>query len=187
MRRFEALLPSTPYIGGDENPNTQTLYMTAYMLGLYRTLRMRGVSVEGAARLLYQGASGMMGSFPFRLLLRRQGRRLFHRTVIEQRRRRAIASQARRCPDDWVFDVVDGDGRTFEWGIDYRECGVVKYLKREGAPELAPYLCWLDYPGYAAMGVKLIRTQTIAQGGQRCDFRFSRGRPVQVEPEFLHA
>jgi hypothetical protein len=35
------------------------------------------------------------------------------------------------------------------------------------------------------MGVKLIRTETIAQGGQRCDFRFSRGRPVQVEPEFL--
>ena len=186
MQRFEVLLRDLPFIGGDENPNTQTLYMTAYMLALYQSLRMRGETVEGAARLMYQGASRMMGSIPFRLLLRWQGWRLFDRNVIEQRRRRAIASQERRYPGDWVSVFVEGDGHPFEHGLDYTECGVVKYLEREGAPELAPYLCWLDYPGYAAMGVKLIRTQTIAQGGQTCDFRFSRGKPVPVEPEFLH-
>jgi hypothetical protein len=38
----------------------------------------------------------------------------------------------------------------------------------------------------AAMYVRLDRTETIAHGGQRCDFRFSRGKPVEVEPEFLH-
>jgi len=128
-----------------------------------------------------------MNSFPMRPLLRWLGRRLFDRKVVEQRRRRATASHERRYPDDWVFDFVEGDGHPFEHGLDYTECGVVKYLKREGTPELAPYLCWIDYPGYAAMGVKLSRTETIAQGGQRCDFRFSRGQPVEVEPEFLRA
>jgi pimeloyl-ACP methyl ester carboxylesterase len=186
IQRFEALLPDIPYIGGDENPNTQTLYMTAYLLALYQSLRARGETVEGAARLLYQGSLRMMASFPFRLLLRWQGRRLFDRKVIEQRRGRALASQEHRYPDDWVFDFVEGDGHRFEHGLDYTECGVVKYLRREGAPELAPYLCWMDYPGYAAMGVRLTRTETIAQGGTRCDFRFSRGKPVEVEPEFLH-
>ena len=34
--------------------------------------------------------------------------------------------------------------------------------------------------------MKLIRTETLAQDGQRCDFRLSRGKPMQVEPEFLH-
>jgi len=76
---------------------------------------------------------------------------------------------------------LPGEGR----GLDHTECGIVKYLTREGAPELARYLCWVDYPVFAAMRVKLIRTETIAQGCQRCDFRFSRGQPVQVEPEFL--
>ena len=47
--------------------------------------------------------------------------------------------------------------------------------------------CWLDYPMFAAIGLRLERTETLAQGGRRCDFRASRGRPVQVEPEFLHA
>ena len=85
-----------------------------------------------------------------------------------------------------MYEVVEGDGHDFEFGVDYTECGIVKYLAREGAPELAPYLCWLDYPQFAAMRLRLDRTETLAQGGQRCDFRVSRGQPVQVEPEFLH-
>jgi hypothetical protein len=95
--------------------------------------------------------------------------------------------QQRRYTDDWVSEVVEGDGQDFDFGIDHTECGVVKYLQREGAPELAPYLCWVDYPMSAAMHVRLDRSETIAQGGQRCDFRFSRGKPVEIEPEFLHA
>jgi pimeloyl-ACP methyl ester carboxylesterase len=186
MRRFEALLPDIPYIGGDENPMTRTLYLSGVWLAMYRALRARGASIDEAARLIYLGTASLYDSFPFRLLLRWQGRRLFGRRHIEQRRHAAAISQRRRYPDDWVFDVVEGDGRTFEWGLDYTECAIVKYLKREGAPELAAYGCWVDYPAYAAMGVKLIRTETIAQGGQRCDFRFSRGTPVKVEPEFLH-
>ena len=106
---------------------------------------------------------------------------------MDKRRHVAALSQQRRYPADWVFEVVDGDGQGFEFGVDYSECGVVKYLAREGAPELAPYLCWIDYPMTAAMGVRVDRTETLAQGGQRCDFRFSRREPVEVEPEFLHA
>jgi len=186
MQRFEALLPDIPYIGGSENRLTTNLYMTAAMLAMYQALRARGATAEGAARLIYLGASSFYGSFPTRLLMRWQGRKQFSRKRIDQRRRDAAVSQRRRYPDDWVFNIVEGDGRTFEWGMDYTECGIVKYLGQQGAPELAPYLCWLDYPVFAAMRVKLIRTETLAQGCQRCDFRFSRGQPVQVEPEFLH-
>ena len=71
-------------------------------------------------------------------------------------------------------------------GDGLHECGIVKYLSRQGAPELAPYLCWIDYPVFAAMRVKLIRTEALAQGGQKCDFRFSRGQPLHIEPEFLY-
>ena len=185
MQRFEALLPDIPYIGGDANRLTATLYMTAAMLAMYQALRARGESAEGAVRLIYLGASNLYGSFPTRLLMRWQGRKQFSRKRIDQRRRDAAVSQQRRYPDDWVFTIVEGDGRTFEWGIDYTECGIVKHLDQQGAPELAPYLCWLDYPSFAAMGVKLIRSETLAQGCQKCDFRFARGRPEQVKPEFL--
>ena len=119
--------------------------------------------------------------------MRWQGRRFVGRKHLDQLRHAAAISQQRRYPDDWVFEIVEGDGQSFVCGVDYTECGAVKYLAREGAPELAPYLCWLDYIQFAAMHLRLDRTETLAQGGQRCDFRVGRGKPVQVEPEFLHA
>ena len=160
--------------------------MTAAWLAMYRSLQARGASVEEAARLIYLGAASFSNSFPMRWLMRLQGRRLFSRTFQDQRRHAAAISQQRRYPEDWVFEVVEGNGRGFPFVVDYTECGIVKYLAREGAPELAPYLCWIDYPQFAATHVRLDRTETLAQGGQRCDFRMSRGKPVEVEPEFLH-
>jgi hypothetical protein len=185
MQRFEALLPNIPYIGGDENSLTRNLYLTAAMLALYRSLQARGASVEQAARLIYLGTASFFNSFPTSWLMRWQGRRLVSRTFQDRRRHAAAISQQRRYPDDWVFEVVERDGHDFTFGVDYTECGIVKYLAREGAPELAPYLCWIDYPQFAAMHLRLDRTETLAQGGQRCDFRMSRGQPVNVEPEFL--
>jgi hypothetical protein len=186
LQRFGDMLPDLPYIGGAENPNTRALYMSAAWLAMYRSLQARGASVEEAARLIYLGAASLFDSFPTRWLMRWQGRSLLGRKHIEQSRRRAAISQERRYPDDWVFEVVEGDGHAFVTGTDYTECGVVKYLAREGAPELAPYLCWIDYPMLAAAHLRLDRTETIAQGGRRCDFRMSRGEPVHVEPSFLH-
>jgi hypothetical protein len=186
IQRFEALLPDIPYIGGDENRLTRTLYLTAAMLAMYRSLMARGESTEGAARLIHMGSASFYNAFPTRYLMRWGGRQQFGRKRIDQRTREAAVSQERRYSGDWVFDVVKGDGQSFEWGLDYTECGIVKYLTREGAPELGSYLCWLDYPVFATMGVKLTRTETIAQGCRRCDFRFSRGQPVEVKPEFLN-
>jgi hypothetical protein len=153
---------------------------------MYRSLQARGASTEEAARILYLGATSFFNGFPTRWLMRWQGRRMSGRKFLEQRKHAAAISQQRRYPDDWVFEFIEGDGHNFAFGADYTECGIVKYLAREGAPELAPFLCWLDYPQFAVMHLRLDRTETLAQGGQRCDFRISRGEPVQVEPEFLH-
>ena len=45
---------------------------------------------------------------------------------------------------------------------------------------------WVWTEADARMGLRLERTETLAQGGKRCDFRVSRGTPAEVEPEFLH-
>ena len=186
LERFEELLPGIPYIGGDENRYTRNLYLTAAMLAMYRSLQARGATVEEAARLIYLGTASFFNSVPTRWLMRWQGRRMLGRKRREQLTRSAAISQQRRYPDDWVYGVVDGDGSDAGMQLDCIECGALKYLEREGAPELTPYLCWIDYPQFAAMGLRLDRTETIAHGGRRCDFRVSRGEPAQVEPDFLH-
>jgi hypothetical protein len=93
-------------------------------------------------------------------------------------RRAALESQERVYPADWVFRFVEGDGEAFDWGIDYTECGIVKFFRAQGAGELAPYMCLADYPVSEALGTGLIRNTTIAEGAERCDFRFKRGRKL---------
>ncbi|MBN2077575.1 MAG: L-2-amino-thiazoline-4-carboxylic acid hydrolase, partial [Spirochaetes bacterium] len=101
-------------------------------------------------------------------------------TRFWQRRmsKRAARSQERRYPDDWVFEFVPGDSSTFTFGINHLECGICKYYKRMGAEKYIPYLCLLDYPLFAMLGVCLERTETLGNGAMRCDFRFSRRKPV---------
>ena len=69
------------------------------------------------------------------------GRQRFGRLRRRKLERAARRSQARRYPGDWVFERIDGDGETFDFGIDYTECGIVKYLHAQGADELCPYGC----------------------------------------------
>ena len=86
--------------------------------------------------------------------------------------RLAIESQKRRYPDDFVCLFVEGDGVNFDFGFDYIECGICKFFHRQEADEFSQYMCRLDYPFTTAMGVRLIRTSTIAEGGEKCDFRY---------------
>ena len=94
--------------------------------------------MKEAARIIYLGTSSFFNSIPMRWLMRWQGRRMLSPKRMEQLRHDAARSQRRRYPDDWVYEVVEGDGRDFEIEVDDTECGIVKYLEREGAGERAP-------------------------------------------------
>ena len=186
IERFATLLPQLPYIGGDGNRLTKNLYLSAVMLALYQTLKSRGKPLDEIARIIYQGTNSLYSSFPFNILLRFQGWRVLGHGYRERLRRESAISQIRQYPDDWVFNLVEGDGQKILFGVDYTECGIVKYLTGQGAPELAPYLCWLDYPMCAAMRVGLVRTETIAQGNRKCNFRFCRWQDhIEVKPNFM--
>ena len=75
--------------------------------------------------------------------------------------------------NDWVVNLLYGT-KEYDLGYDYLECGICKLCHDEGCIHLAKYLCQLDYLFAEIMGLRLERTTTIAEGGQKCDFRFSR-------------
>jgi len=47
-------------------------------------------------------------------------------------------------------------------------------MKAQNASELTPYLCQTDFAALKATGLRLERTETIASGCQRCNFRISK-------------
>ena len=177
-QEFEALLFRLPYIGGDENPLTDNLIQSAQFLALYRVLKSYGKSVEEAGEVCYLLTEAALCNSP-RLLLRLSRKTGFNRLPVGQMRQHAIRSQEREHPEDWVFEVVDGDGQTFEYGLDYTECAICKFFHAQGADELTPYICLLDFPISQALGTGVTRTKTLAEGADRCDFRFKPGRPVE--------
>lgn len=89
------------------------------------------------------------------------------------RRQWSKETYKRKYKNDWVVDVLEKTD-DYEFGFDYRECGVCKLCKDEGCPELARYLCRLDFMIVDVMGIHLKRTMTLAEGGEKCDFRFSK-------------
>jgi len=186
LDEYRRLIPDVPYIGGRRNINSDALALAPRVLATYRVVVRHGGSLEDAGEFLHRAVRAQMERIPM-VLRHWVGRQRFGRLRRRKLERAARRSQARRYPGDWVFERIDGDGETFDFGIDYTECGIVKYLHAQGADELCPYGCDLDYVMFEAMGIGLRRTKTLAWGCDRCDFRLSKQGVTSAPwpPEFV--
>jgi len=170
---YEAVIDRLPWIGGSANPRSFNLYGSALWLALWRVLEPRGLTLDEAEGLFCEMFKAYWSRYP-RVLARLYGRVRMGPANQKKVRRLAIASQQRTNPDDYVSRFVPGEPGRFDFGIDFVECAIIKFLHAEGAEELAPVLCELDWPLTEVIGIELVRTTTLAQGGERCDFRFRR-------------
>jgi hypothetical protein len=81
---------------------------------------------------------------------------------------------------DFEIRYLTGDGRDFDFGVDYVRCGNLELVKRLSAAEFAPYVCMSDIPLSNGLGWGLIRSQTLADGCGYCDFRFKKDAATQI-------
>jgi hypothetical protein len=169
LDEYERLIPDLPYIGRG-NLFTGNLVQSAWALALYRVIRRHGGSVEEAGEIIHRAEEAEVNREPA-FLRRLKGKFRLSRWAVRMMQNAARRSQKQEYPGDWVFEVVEGDGRTFDVGMDVTECGIVKFLHAQDADELAPYLCNLDYLVYQSTGVELRRTMTLSWGCEKCDFR----------------
>ena len=61
--------------------------------------------------------------------------------------------------------------------MTYRECGVCKIAKQEDLMFLTPHMYIMDYPTIEYKGGKLIRTKTLGNGDDCCDFHVVKELP----------
>jgi hypothetical protein len=186
LDEYERLIPQLPYIGGRKNLLTDNLVQSAWALALYRVLQRRGWALEEIGELIHCSLEANLNRIPT-FLRHWMGKLPFTRWYRRRQQRSALHSQDREYPGDWVYEFVEDDGETFDLGMDFTECGIVKFFHAQGADELTPYLCNLDYVTYEAMGVGLRRTMTLAWGCEKCDFRYVKGGevPAAWPPRFV--
>lgn len=182
---YEALLPQVPYIGGEDNSLSETLYMSAIALAFYQVMLKHGQPAEQTGRIIYRSMEKLFNfNDPLSWAMSQNST---GKAAQDEYRRMEKWSQNSPYSGDWKLKFVEGDGQTFDFGVDYTECGIVKFFKAHNAAELGPYMCLGDFPISKALNTGLVRTSTLAHGGPCCDFRFKAGRAVQMEwtPDFL--
>jgi hypothetical protein len=177
-QRLEAMLPTIP------DPGWTAPHMRMFTLGgaiyvaLHLALRERGYDAAGSWSICERAtrahfdrmspsmrklASDGMFGWPMKVLSRWIGKKSHKEPV-----------------GGWVYDYVEGDG-TFDYGVTYRRCAIRELAVAHGAADFAPYICLADVPGSETFGWGLVRTETIAQNGTHCDFRFRRNGPTDVK------
>jgi hypothetical protein len=181
LDEYGQLIPDLPYIGRG-NIFTGNLVQSAWALALYRVIGRHDGSLEEASEIIHRAMEVKVNRIPA-FLRRLKGNFRLSRWAVRMMQKAARRSQKREYPGDWVFEVVKGDGETFDVGMDVTECGIVKFLHAQGADELTPHLCNLDYLVYQATGVELRRTMTLSWGCEKCDFRMiGDGEPRETWP-----
>ncbi|MBN1636258.1 MAG: L-2-amino-thiazoline-4-carboxylic acid hydrolase [Deltaproteobacteria bacterium] len=176
----QALAADMPYIGGNKNIFTQWLVYGVYYLAVYRVLKADGNTVGEIGRIVFD-AFRKMADYPGWMLYL-IGKLKYNRKYIDTLRRSALRSQEKRYPGDWVATFIEGDGESFDYGIDITECGIHKFFQSYGAQEFTPYMCLSDFVVSDVFNRGLIRYETLAEGAARCDFRYKKDRSTFVYP-----
>lgn len=103
-----------------------------------------------------------------------------------------LRSKRLRTRVQWILDLMFGViftspfrrtalPSTEDIAFNVTVCPLAQYFRDRGVPELTRYAaCSLDYRMAAHWGVRLERTQTLAEGHPLCDFRFQSQRQDQT-------
>lgn len=171
---FENLIPKIPYIGGAKNRYTETLINYISYLAIFWSLEKNGFSFQEIGELFYKLTDGEIelekeklekngkdpAQYPFEIELINQ-----IKSVCEY-------SQKRTFPYDTVQDFVEGDGMSFEYGINISECTIYKLFKELDAERFMQLLCMIPMHESFIYGYGLFRSQTLMIGAPTCDYRY---------------
>jgi hypothetical protein len=175
---YEIIIPQIPYIG-NKSPFLIFLIPTSRCLAIYRVLRRTGLPVEETGQIICQMNEAEWKAIPI-LVRRIIGYLWFSPLFIWRLRKRAKESQNRKYPGGYVLTFIEGDGEKFDYGFDYIECAGCKFLNQQSAQEIAPFMCTFDQVASETLGWGLTRTTTIADGFEKCDFRFKKGGKTNI-------
>ena len=183
LANFKELLPKLPDVGGDRNWDTGFIPIAAWYVALYEPMRAHGKTAEDIGKLIYDLNDYSLAGTP-KEQIAAEHNRLFSPEYLQEQRQWAAWTQRRELPANWVAKFIEAppgprDAEdSFDYGIDYSECGLVKYFHSQGRSDLAPYICLTDFSRSKAFDTGLRRSKTLAMGDGVCNFRYKANRPV---------
>jgi hypothetical protein len=172
---FKHLFAGLPYIGGDKHPGTKWIILAGHWISFLRPMAKRGYPTKETAQMMYDLYVDYLNTLPKEKIVKK-GRYMFTQDYMNIMKNWAHKSKEQRV--DWVGDFIPGDEKSFDWGIDYHYCPCFEVFKTQGASDIAPYFCLVDFPEHKLMSTGRVRTKTLAQGDEVCNFRYKKDRAV---------
>ena len=106
----------------------------------------------------------------------------FTKRTIEQYKKDEKILKRNNAEDQIDFHEY-GENSEYAYKINIKKCAKMKFVKKLGLEEFAPYICQIDRIFAEELGFCLVRTQTIADGGEFCDFKMKKdGKPKVTSP-----
>ena len=181
-REYEKLIPEIPYIQGVRGRALNTfLLITAQELAAYKAMKEQGKTPAEAWELCHLALRLRLEKIP------RWRQWLLRRFMFSGLMRKIMARRVRQQQKigfgDFEVEYLIGGGDDFDFGVNYLQCGNYRFMMNHGGEAFAPYVCMSDIALSDAMGWGLIRTQTLADGCDHCDFRFKKGATTQISSQ----
>ena len=177
-QEYKAIIPQIPYIRERRGAALNSfLRVTAQEIAAYKAMKKNGKSAAEAWEICHEALQQSVKLVP---AIKRWCLRNMMYSAIMRRRLKKLTAQGKQLGfGDFEIKYVPGDGN-FDYGIDYVKCGNYNLALALDAKEFAPFVCMSDITLSGVLGWGLTRTETLADGCARCDFRFKRGAPTRI-------
>lgn len=174
---FERIIPEIPYIGGNKNPWTALLVGGAFICAMNRTLENEGLSYRDIGEFIYNH-NELINKARVQKLEKaglKHADQLFIPEYVDNLKKMAQYSQKKEFPLDCIFEFVDGEGKPFDYGMNFSQCAVHELTKILRLEKYMPFICLMDICEANISGFGFTRTQTLGSGAPGCDHRYIKG------------
>ena len=175
---FKNILPDIRFAATSKNPIDKRLYFCGYFLALIKALEGEGEDFESIRRTCLaivtdyvtpkNSVQKLVKRLPATFIDTRLAKfflKAFHQRVSRNENK-----------DGFIANIITDKAETFGlgYGVDIIECGICKLFTKHHYQKYAAILCEVDEITSNLAGLKLLRTGTIANGADKCDFRFKK-------------
>lgn len=161
-REFKGIIARQPEIGGRRNNLIMGLYLAAYLTAVYKVCPQK---------ITNEVFEGLVHTLCYSDVMRRmsEGKNFFTEKNMKTRERLSKDPTFNAYPENWKY-TFSYDMTVPECTIIYSRCAICEMARREGCTHLVRYMCITDFANQELMGNQLIRTKTLGNGDDCCNF-----------------
>jgi hypothetical protein len=176
-RHYKLISVDTKFAVTSKNPIDKRLDFCAYFLAFIKTLDSRGEEFEAIRKICQEVVTEYVRpKNKFQKMLKQLPAKLIDTWLAKIFLKEFQKRVSRKNESGFVANIITDKNETFGlgYGIDILECGICKLFHKRHANQYASILCEVDEVTSGLAGLTLIRKGTIANGANKCDFRWKK-------------